>query len=274
MSERSFHRWRRLSGLSKALFEKIELCLAQSPIDAERFTSLGAPHVHVGGNLKYDVPPPPADAQTLADFKARIGGRPVWVAAATHVGEEDLIFEAHSKFSTRFSSVLTIIVPRHPRRGQAIKDLAQAFGLQCQLRSQDNRSQPLQSIYIADTIGETGLFYRLSEIAFIGKSLVAGGGQSPMEAAKLGCAILHGPHVSNFIDVYDRLDTMHGAAMIADAEALAVVLAYLFADAAKVRDMARAAADVVENLGGTTDFIMQAIEPYVVQLMLGSGLNH
>jgi 3-deoxy-D-manno-octulosonic-acid transferase len=273
MSARSFQRWRRVPKFSKALFEMMGFCIAQSRLDAERFAQIGAPHVQVGGNLKYDVSPPPAASQALADLKARIGGRPVWVAAATHAGEEEIIFDAHRKLLQRFSSALTIIVPRHPRRGKAIRDLAIAQSLRCQLRSEDSRERPLDSLYIADTVGETGLFYRLAEIAFLGKSLAGGGGQSPIEAAKLGCAILHGPDVGNFTEVYDRLDGMRGAATIVDADTLAATLIHLFMDAAKMRDMARSAAEVVESLSGTSDFIMQMIEPYIAQLIIEQLIN-
>ncbi len=268
MSPRSFRRWRRVPGFAKALFEKIGFCLAQSHMDAERFMQLGAPNVQVAGNLKYDVSPPPAASEALADLKVRIGGRPVWVAAATHAGEEEIVFDAHRKLARRFPSVLTIIVPRHPRRGKDIRDLGLGQSLRCQLRSEENREHPLDGLYIADTVGETGLFYRVAEIAFLGKSLAGNGGQSPIEAAKLGCAVLHGPNVGNFIDVYERLDAMHGAAMVADAESLAAALIYLFSDAAKMRDMARIAADVVEKLAGTSDFIIRMIEPYIAQLMI------
>ncbi len=268
MSERSFRRWQRLPGFAQALMERTEFCLAQSRADAERFAQLGASHVHVAGNLKYDVAPPPADSQVLADLRARVGGRPAWVAAATHKGEEEIVFDVHRRLLPHFPNLLTVIVPRHPRRGAEIRDLAQALHLRCQLRSEDRKSLPVEAIYIGDTIGETGLFYRLAGIAFLGKSLTVGGGQSPIEAAKLGCAILHGPHVGNFIDVYERLDAMHGAAAIADAETLALALAYLFADAPRMRDMARAAGEAVESLGGASDFIMKAIEPYIAQMMV------
>lgn len=268
MSERSFRRWRRLPRSAQALMEKTEFCLAQSLTDAERLTQLGVPRVYVAGNLKYDVAPPPVDPQALADLKARVGGRPVWLAAATHAGEEQIVFDVHRRLLPHFPNLLTIVVPRHPRRGAEIKHLAESRGLQCRLRSEDRGGQPLEGLYIGDTIGETGLFYRLSGIAFVGKSLARGAGQSPIEAAKLGCAILHGPNVANFTDVYERLDAAHGAATVVDAETLARALAYLLADAAKMRDMARTAAEVVENLGGASDFIMKAIEPHIAQMMV------
>jgi 3-deoxy-D-manno-octulosonic-acid transferase len=274
MSARSFRLWRRLPRFAAALMEKTAFCLAQSHADAERFAELGASHVYVAGNLKYDVAPPPADPQMLADFRARIGGRPVWVAASTHAGEEEIVLDVHRRLLPHFPNLLTVIVPRHPRRGAEIKELAQGRGLRCQLHSASRPGQPLEAIYIGDTAGDTGLFYRLAGVAFMGKSLTAKGGQNPIEAAKLGCAILHGPNVANFTDIYECLDSRHGAATVISTESLARALAYLFADAAQMRAMARAAQEAVDGLGGASDFIMKAIEPYIVQMMVEKRGNH
>jgi 3-deoxy-D-manno-octulosonic-acid transferase len=275
LSERSFRRWQHLRGFIAALLQKTTLCLAQSASDAERFIQLGAPNVHVGGNLKFDVAPPPADSQALAELKARIGQRPVWVAAAIHLGEEDIVFRAHRALLPAFPDLLTVVVPRHPRDAPHIKTSAERLDLPCLLRSQDVRGEPLAGIYIADSVGEMGLFYRVSEIAFIGKSLGhsmrqssgVGGGQSPIEAVKLGCAILHGPDVGNFREIYTHLDALQGAALIADAESLAKALALLFTDEAGCRRMARIASDLVERLGGVSDYIMQTLEPQIAGIM-------
>jgi len=274
MSVRSFRRWRRVPRFAAALMEKTAFCLTQSDADAERFAELGAPYVYAAGNLKYDVAPPPADTQMLANFKARIGARPIWVAASTHAGEEEVVLDVHRRLLPHFPNLFTVIVPRHPRRGAEIKELAQSRGLRCQLHSANRPGQPLEAIYIGDTAGDTGLFYRLAEVAFMGKSLTASGGQNPIEAAKLGCAILHGPNVANFNDVYECLDSRQGAAAVVGTESLARALAYLFADAAKMRDMARAAQEAVDGLGGASDLIMKAIEPYIVQMMVEKRINH
>jgi len=275
MSERSFRRWQQLPRFAEALLTKTDLCLAQSATDAERFQHLGARHVHIGGNLKFDVAPPPADAQKLAEWQARLGGRPVWLAAATHPGEEEIVFATHKALLGIHPHLLTIVAPRHPRRRDEIVEAAKAQGLACRLRSQDgDQPPPVEGLYIADSVGEMGLFYRLAEIAFIGKSLSAksltvSGGQSPLEAAKLGCAILHGPDVGNFADIYQHLDASGGAVEVEDADALAQTIAELLADKMGLRDMARAASRLVASLSGATDYIMQAIEPHILQLQVG-----
>jgi len=179
----------------------------------------------------------------------------------------------HQALQSRFPSLLTMIVPRHPRRGDEIASLAAETGVRALQRSRENPAQPLPGVYIADTAGELGLFYRLASASFLGKSLVGrGGGQNPIEAAKLGCAVLHGPHVNNFADAYRVLDDARGAAQIGDAEGLARVLAVLFADTGKLRKMSRAASEAVERLGGAAAATMAAIEPHVAQAMINQHI--
>jgi len=272
MPDDSFRRWRRSGGLIETLMARTELCLAQTDADGERFQALGAPHVQVTGNLKFDVVPPPADPTALAALAGRAAGRPIWVAGAIHPGEDDIAIEAHAALVPRCPGLLTILVPDHVERAKAVADRAMARGLSVMMRSRDSGTGLLSSVYVVDTMGETGLFYRLASVAFIGdslgKSLTARGGQNPIEAAKLGCAILHGPHVAAFRDIYEALDKAHGAARIGNAEALVGVLAILFSDAAKLRQMGRDAAQTVERLGGAADAIMSALEPHIVQMMV------
>ena len=131
------------------------------------------------------------------------------------------------------------------------------------MRSRGETPGSETSVYICDTIGELGLFYRLAGVVFVGKSFAPRGGQNPIEPAKLASAILHGPHVANFADVYALLDAAGGAALVRDPEELAQTLAALFADGARLRAMARAAAHVVESQTGAVDRMLQAIEPYL-----------
>lgn len=273
ISEASFQRWRWLPGFIGTLLGAVDLCLAQSEVDAERFALLGAPHVKIAGNLKYDVSAPPADRRELAALAVRIGARPVWVAASTHRGEEEIILAAHQIAAQFVPGLLTIIVPRHAKRGGEIASLARARGLAVAQRSaEDYENGTLPEIYVADTTGELGLFYRVASIAFLGKSLLpaANGGQNPVEPAKLGCAILHGPHVANFGEVYQVLDEARGAVTVADADTMARVVAILLADAGKSRLMARAASETVKELGGACERIMSAIEPHLAQLSFES----
>ncbi|MGO9133557.1 MAG: 3-deoxy-D-manno-octulosonic acid transferase [Methylovirgula sp.] len=269
MSPRSFHRWRRWPGFISGLLDSVDLCLAQSQADAERFSDLGMRRVQTVGNLKYDVHAPPADPRLLAALSARIGGRPTWVAASTHPGEDAIVIDAHERLAARFPGLLTIIVPRHARRGDEVAQLAATRRLSAAQRSRDPDPATLPDLYIADTIGELGLFYRLASASFLGKSLIGrGGGQNPIEAAKLGCAVLHGPHVGNFAEAYRALDEARGAAEITDAGGLSRVLGVLFSDTGKLRKMSRAATEAVDRLGGAAGVTMAAIEPHIAQAMV------
>ncbi|MGP0105072.1 3-deoxy-D-manno-octulosonic acid transferase, partial [Rhodoblastus sp.] len=268
LSPRSFGRWRRLPSFISTLLGKIDLCLAQSQDDATRLLQLGAPRVDAIGNLKYDVDAPPADPGRLDDLALQIGPRPIWIAASTHPGEEAIAFAAHKALSARFPNLLTVLAPRHPHRGPDIAAEAATYGLTSALRSRNDRIRPSTQIYIGDTIGELGLFYRLSSVIFMGKSLAGQGGQNPIEPAKLGSAILHGPHVGNFLDVYQALDTRGGSIEVANAEELARQIEILFTDPALLRRTAAESRKVVAELGGATDKIMLALEHYIAQMIV------
>lgn len=271
MSHRSFPRWRRAHATISALLGRFDLCLAQSQTDAERFAALGARDVIATGNLKLDVQAPPADAGKLDRLAEAVRGRPVIVAASTHAGEEEMVTEVHKRLSRDFPTLLTVIVPRHPARGEAIARMASAAGRQVALRSQEDLPQAQTEIYVADTLGELGLFYRLSPIVFMGGSLVEHGGQNPIEAIKLGAAVLHGPHVFNFTDVYGALDGARGARQVDTVETLAAQVATWLADELTRQRVIDAGRQVVDQLGGALDRTLAALEPYLMQLRIERG---
>ena len=271
MSPRSFPRWRRARNTISALLGQFEVCLAQSDTDAERFAALGARNVVTTGNLKLDVPAPPADPAKLEKLMAMTRGRPVVVAASTHPGEEEILVETHRRLAGFFPGLLTVIVPRHPDRGNAVAGIVAASGLRFAQRSREELPAVNTDIYIADTLGELGLFYRLAPVVFMGGSLVEHGGQNPIEAVKLGAAIVHGPHVFNFSDVYEALDKAGGARLADSGEALVKQLGQLLADP-KVRDAQAAAGEcVVGQLGGALERTLAALEPYLMQLRIEMG---
>jgi 3-deoxy-D-manno-octulosonic-acid transferase len=268
LSDNSFRRWRYLPVSIGDLLARLDLCLARTPADAERLSELGATHVVTTGDLKLDVPAPPADRGKLAELNAAIGGRPVIAAASTHAGEETAVIDAHRRLRTNFPSLLTIIVPRHPERGAGVESIARAAGLKTKLRSRKELPDATTDIYVADTIGELGIIYRLSPIVFVGGSLVKHGGQNPIEPAKLGAAILHGPHVWNFTEIYAALDLAHGAETISDASKLTAALGAMLAQGeARVR-VATAARTTVEGLSGALDRTLKSLDPYLMQLRL------
>jgi 3-deoxy-D-manno-octulosonic-acid transferase len=271
MSQRSFPRWRRMAGTISALLGRFDVCLAQSQLDAERFTALGSRNVVTTGNLKLDVTAPAADPAKLERLMSVTRGRPVIVAASTHPGEEEILIEAHRTLAGFFPLLLTVIVPRHPHRGEAVARMVEASGLHGALRSREELPTAATDIYVADTMGELGLFYRLAPIVFMGGSLVEHGGQNPVEAVKLGAAVVHGPHVFNFTDVYEALDGAGGAKRADTPEALVKQLGQWLADPA-ARDLSMAAAErVVVQLGGALDRTLAALEPYLLQLRLEMG---
>src|ERR1700716_2142870 len=271
MSHRSFPRWRRISGTISALLGRFEICLAQSQVDAERFAALGCRNVMVTGNLKLDVPAPPADAARLERLMSVTRGRPIIVAASTHPGEEEILLEAHRALAGYFPSLLSVIVPRHPNRGEAIARTIAAAGLHGALRSHEELPTATTDIYIADTMGELGLFYRLSPIVFMGGSLVEHGGQNPIEAVKLGASVVHGPHVFNFTDVYEALDQAGGARRADTLAALLKQLGQLLAASAAREQSIAASERVVEQLGGALDRTLARLDPYLLQLRLEMG---
>ncbi|MCK1742018.1 3-deoxy-D-manno-octulosonic acid transferase [Bradyrhizobium sp. 139] len=274
MSPRSFPRWRRMYGTISALLSRFDICLAQSKTDAERFSALGGRDVVTTGNLKLDVPAPPADAAKLERLMAMTRGRPIMVAASTHPGEDEMLVTAHRSLVGFFPQLLTVIVPRHPDRGSSISGLITASGLKPALRSRQELPTAATDVYVADTMGELGLFYRLSPIVFMGGSLIRHGGQNPIEAIKLGAAIVHGPHVFNFADVYEALDSSGGARQADTQEALVKQLGQLLADPAMRDKMQRAGSSVVEDLGGALNRTMTALEPYLLQLRIEMGAAH
>jgi 3-deoxy-D-manno-octulosonic-acid transferase len=271
MSHRSFPRWRRITGTISALLGRFDVCLAQSQVDADRFAALGGRNVVTTGNLKLDVPAPPADPARLERLMGVTRGRPIVVAASTHPGEEELFLEAHRRLAAIFPSLLGVIVPRHPDRGHTIARATAASGLHVALRSREELPIATTDIYVADTMGELGLFYRLAPIVFMGGSLIPHGGQNPIEAIKLGASIVHGPHVFNFTDVYAALDGAGGARLAATPEALVKQVGQLLADPAARSQSMAAAERVVAQLGGALDRTFAAIEPYLLQLRLEMG---
>ena len=217
MSDRSFSRWRRAPGFARRILGAFTHVQARGALDAERLKTLGAPHVECPGDLKFSAPPLPVDQTELARIDRVLAGRPVWLAASTHPGEERLIAAAHRAIEQTHPRLLTIIAPRHPDRGPGL-----AAELNAPSRTAGQEPPAGAGMWIADTMGELGLWYRLAPIAFVGRSLIApGGGQNPLEPARLGCAVAAGPHMGNFTDHVALLRGAGGLVDVADSAALA-----------------------------------------------------
>lgn len=271
MSERSYARWTRQPAMASALLSRFDVVMAQSRLDGDRYARLGAPRIALGGNLKYDVTPPPADPASLALLEGATAGRPVWIAASTHPGEDEMVIDAHRRVAERLPKLLTIIAPRHPQRGEDIAGLSRAMAVATGRRAAGDLPDSAVDIYVADTVGELGLFYRLAPVAFLGGSLVPHGGQNPIEPAKLGAAIVHGRHVNNFTDVYATLDADGGAVNVPDTGALAGQVLHWLSHASAARDAGRRAMSLVSNLSGAADRVMQALDPLLARAELKRG---
>lgn len=258
MSPRSAARWSRAPGLARATLGSFRLVLARSAEDAARLSALGAAAA-CWGDLKGAAAPLPADPAELAALREAIGPRPVVLAASTHAGEEGIMLAAHHALAPAFPGLLTVIVPRHPERGAAIAAEAEAAGLVAARRAAGGAPGREAAVYVADTLGELGLFYRLARAALVGGSLVPHGGQNPLEPARLGCPILFGPHMENFAEPVARLLAAGGAVPVAGAAALAPALRDVLSDARRARALADAAAAVADGHAGLPERVAEAL---------------
>jgi 3-deoxy-D-manno-octulosonic-acid transferase len=258
MSEKSFGGWQRAKRMAASLLGLFDIALVQDNDTAERLKGLGARAVEVTGSLKADSPPLPADAKALEELRCAIGTRPVFLATNTHPGEDEIILGVHDHLRRKFPSLLTIIAPRHAERGGDIAALAASRAHV--LRSQAQMPNTGTEIYIADTMGELGLLYRLGTFAFIGKSLGAQGGQNPLEPARLGVAVLSGPYTDNFREAYDAIFAGQGIGRVATADELEALAAKLLNDPAQARALGQAAEHAVLPLGGALERTRLAVE--------------
>jgi len=255
MSARSAQRWRFAPGLIRRMLACFSFIAAQSEGDAARFRTW-AVHTAVLGNMKYDAPPLVCDENELAALRESIGVRPVWLVASTHPGEEELIAAAHAKLKMHYTDILTLIVPRHPVRGPQVA--AALGGFSVARRAGGEHLSKDTELYIADTLGELGLFYRVCPLVLMGGSLVEHGGQNPFEAARLGCAVLAGPHMENFLEM---VRAMQDAAAVERIETgdIAHAVARLLAAPQEIAQRGARAKQWAEGQGGATARIAEAL---------------
>ncbi|MBX3576409.1 MAG: lipid IV(A) 3-deoxy-D-manno-octulosonic acid transferase [Rhizobiaceae bacterium] len=273
LSDRSFKQWSKRTFLAEALFENLAHVVAQSEVDGERFSALGARPVTVSGNLKVDTMPPPVDPEALEYVRHQLAGRKTWAAISTHEGEEAIAVEVHKILKPRHRGLVTIIVPRHPERADVLTRSMQANGLRVARRSRGEDITPATDILLGDTIGEMGLYLRLTEIAFVGRSLTGKGGQNPLEPAMLNTAVLAGTNVQNFRDAYQHLIDAGGAKLVKDRPMLAGAVNFLLNNDQARRGMMAAAAATVGDMRGALDRTLRALDPYLQPLMVKSRLR-
>ncbi len=245
MSDQSFKRWKWLPGMAKDLLGRYSHIFAQDSRSAEKLRRLGAnkKRLRVTGSLKENNTALSHDEDERAKIAAAIETRPLWLAASTHPGEETLAAEAHRNARRTAHRLLLILAPRHPDRGDEIVKMLRDDGWRVGQRSAGDQPDGVCDIYVADTLGEMGLWYRLAPFCFLGGSLTKIGGHNPFEPAVLGSAIIHGPHIDNAKEIYDRLDAAGGAKLVQDEDELATEIKRLI-EPHQAAQMAHAAWEV------------------------------
>ncbi len=262
MSKKSFRKWRKKEAMAQGLFGRFDMVLAQNEDLALWYHRLGAKNIKVVGNLKLDAPPPPVDKAALENLKSSVQNRKVFLAASTHNGEDAILAQAHTVLKQRFPDLLTIIVPRHPERGEAIEGMLKSKDLLCARRALSETLSAETDIYIADTIGELGLFYSLAPIAFIGGSLVENGGQNPIEAIKLDTVVLTGPHYFNQ-NQYHPLFAAKAVIKVTDAAEIVDNVEALFLDEARCAKMKARAVVEIEKIAGAKAKTRAVFEEFI-----------
>jgi 3-deoxy-D-manno-octulosonic-acid transferase len=243
VSARSARRWARVPGMAAAMVRLFRYVVTQDAATAGRLVAMGADPARVrqGGNLKALTPVPGCDAAELERLRMAFAGRPVWLAASTHAPEEAAAAVAHRAAVGSLPGLLTILAPRHPERGGEIADLLAGQGLLVARRSRGETPEPLTEVWLADTLGEMGLWLRLAQATFVGGSIAPVGGHTPFEPAALDSAILHGPQTGNFAPAYAALDGAGGAREVADGAEMGAAIVALLGSEAPRRAMADAA---------------------------------
>jgi 3-deoxy-D-manno-octulosonic-acid transferase len=265
MSERSHRSWGRATALAEELLSAFDTILAQDNDIAERLRDLGAPHVFVTGNLKLAAEPLPATAGELITLQDAIANRPVWLAASTHRTEEDMVGDVHNALADSFPGLLTLLAPRHPQRGGDVEQSLTQMGLTVARRSRGDAIAPDTDVYLVDATGLLGQLYRVSPLAFIGGSLIPHGGQNMLEAAQLGCAILHGPHVDNFRSITASLAAAGASQEVANREELTRSVAELLGNPDRLQEMTTNAEAAASHNREVLETNMQLLQPLIAK---------
>lgn len=264
MSQKSFKNWSRVKGLAQDILSAFTVILTQTDMDKNYYTSLGARSVVTAGNIKFASPPLPYNSDDLNQLKDAIQNRTLWVYASTHAGEEELAAKIHSDIRAYIPNLLTIIIPRHPERRADILKRLEPYELNITSRTQ-HKILPHEKtdIYLVDTLGELGLFYRLSPLSMIGRSFSAdgGGGHNPLEAAQLQSAILHGPNVQNLSDIFVPMDEQGAALCLKSPDELAPAIRALLTDKESLNKLAEKGYHYAQSQKQILSKVIEECEP-------------
>jgi len=263
MSANSFQKWQKFApAFIRQLLQCFDFCFAGSEQDKQHLNASGLDRINAVCNLKYDAPALTGNETELASLRNQLGTRPVWLAASTHEGEESQLIQAHTLLLQDFPELLTVIVPRHAKRGDEIANLVEQAGYMAMQRSKNQPIEQATHFYIADTMGELGLFYRLSEVVFMGGSLIPHGGQNPLEPARIGCAMVTGLHYHNFTGIVEDLHKQNAIITIENSKNLAEQVKELFQSPEKKAIMIANAKQQAKSKGGAILAISQLVKSY------------
>ena len=264
ISPKSVRSYRRLLPLFRETLSHGIIIAAQSEADAERFLSLGASpeRTRVTGNIKFDIELPQDIAARGRELRQSLfGERPVWIAASTHDGEEDAILEAHRALREQHPEALLVVVPRHPQRFEAVRELIGKSGMSVVARSEQRQCDASTDVYLGDTMGELTLFYAASDVAFVGGSLVPIGGHNLLEPAALGLPLISGPHVFNAQDIADMFVRTGACRLVDDPQQLAAAVTALLSDAIQSRELGKIGRQILERNRGALARLLAMLEP-------------
>jgi len=264
LSERSARGYAKLGAMTKQMLSELRFIACQYPDHAQRFLDLGADPARVGalGSVKFDVSRPEDHAERVAQLKAQwsLGQRPVWIAGSTHPGEDEIALAAHRLIAQEFSDAVLLLVPRHPSRADAVAELITRSGFNYLRQSNsDESTATTPDVILGDIMGQLLYLYGLSDVAFLGGSLVSVGGHNPIEAAICGQPLIMGPETFNFPDVVAAFSDAGCLTLVSDAESLARGVLGYFADPARTHEHALAAQEVVASNTGATQRLLDLL---------------
>ncbi len=244
LSDKSVAGWRKRPKTARFILNHFRLFLTQNQKTADNLISIGAPadRVRPGTNLKAMSDPLPVDTAALKDIQTQISDRPVWIASSTHAGEEETVLDAHRQLLDRWPDLLLLLIPRHPDRRAEVATVLDNAGLMAAFRAAGDQISGETQVYVADTLGETGTWYALCPIVFLGGSLREIGGHNPFEPAQAGAAVITGPGYFNFAETFAPLIKTGGAIEVRTAQDLAAAVQTWLSDGAALtlaRDAAR-----------------------------------
>ena len=266
LSEKSSKGYRMVSSLMKQTLMKVDVIAAQTKNDAERFISFGAykNKVYVTGNLKFDISIPHSITEQAQSLKRHFSvNRPVWIAASTQEGEEEIVLGAHKRVLKKYPDAILILAPRHPDRVNKVATLCDAADVNYIKRTDEQNFSLDNNVYLLDTLGELQLHYAASQLAFVGGSLVKTGGQNMMEPASLGVPIISGIHTYNFTEITELLSEQGALLLVSNEEELANEVCELLSDANRRHNIGEKGRQVIEANKGNIDRLMEIITPYL-----------